>query len=142
MPRLASRSSTLQRDSPACVSTGFGADRGQVAAADDWGGDVRFKTVQPSRPDSWEQVFLLAGRERSLTRWRNDSALAAALDIPRLERAIGVIYRPETGLRSPYFEARLGAQFDAWVWFEQTGPVTPSPGAAAEGAPETYPFGL
>ena len=126
----------------ACVSIGFGTDRGQVAAADDWGGEVRFKTVLPSRRDSWEQVFLQAGRERSLTRWRDDPALAAALDVPRLERAIGVIYRPETELRSHYFEARLGSQFDAWVWFEQTGPVTPSPGTAAEGAPDTYPFGL
>jgi len=76
-------------------------------------------------------IFLQAGREWSLTRWRDDPALAAALDIPRLERAIGVIYRPETELRSHYFEARLGAQFDAPVWFEQAGPVTPSPGAAA-----------
>jgi len=42
-----------------------------------------------------------------------------------------VIYRPETELRSHYFEARLGAQFDAPVWFKQAGPVTPSPGAAA-----------
>lgn len=78
----------------------------------------------------------------STTRWRDDPDLAAALDVPRLERAIGVIYRPETELRSHYFEARLGSQFDAWVWFEQTGPVTPLAGAAAEGAPDTYPFGL
>lgn len=125
-----------------CVSIGFGTDRGQVAAADDWGGEVRFKTVRPSRPDSWEQVFLRAGRPQSLTRWRDDPAFAAALDTRRLERAIGVIYRPETELRSHYFEARLGAQFDAWVWFEETRPVTPSPGAAPEGAPDTYPFGL
>lgn len=123
-----------------CVSIGFGTDRGRVAAADDWGGEGGFKTVRP--PDSWEQVFLQAGRARSLTRWRDDPDLAAALDRPRLERAIGVIYRPDTELRSHYFEARLGAQFDAWVWFEQTGPVTPLPGAPAEGAPDTYPFGL
>jgi erythromycin esterase-like protein len=37
-----------------------------------------------------------------------------------LERAIGVIYRPETELLSHYFQAELSRQFDAWIWFTKT----------------------
>lgn len=125
-----------------CVSIGFGTDRGRVVAADDWGGAPRVKEVLPSRRDSWEQLFLRAGLRRSLTDWRSDPELAAALSLTRLERAIGVIYRPETERRSHYFEAQLSRQFDAFVWFEETGAVTPLPGAPPEGAPDIYPFGL
>lgn len=125
-----------------CVAIGFGTDRGTVAAADDWGDEVRIKDVLPSRPDSWEQVFLRAGLGRSLTDWRGDPELAKALGQSRLERAIGVIYRPETELRSHYFAARLSRQFDAFVWFEETAAITPLPGAPPEGAPDIYPFGL
>lgn len=125
-----------------CVSIGFGTDRGRVAAADDWGGEVRFKQVLPSRRDSWEHIFQQAGLGRSLTDWRADPGLAEALAEIRLERAIGVIYRPETERSSHYFEARLSAQFDAFVWFEETGAVTPLAGAPPEGAPDVYPFGL
>lgn len=126
----------------ACVSIGFSTDRGRVAAADDWGGPQAFKQVLPSRSDSWEQVFVQAGHARSLTDWRADAGLAAALDQVRLERAIGVIYRPETERSSHYFEARLSSQFDAWVWFEETRAVTPLAGAPPEGAPDIYPFGV
>jgi erythromycin esterase-like protein len=68
--------------------------------------------------------------------------LRAALTPPRLERAIGVIYRPETELASHYFDACLPKQFDGYVWFEETRAVTPLPAEPREGAPETYPFGL
>lgn len=125
----------------ACVSIGFGTDRGQVTAADDWGAPVRTKDVLPSRPDSWEHLFLRAGLKRSLTDWRESPDLAEALDRTRLERAIGVIYRPETERGSHYFNARLARQFDAFVWFEETSAVTPLPGEP-EGAPDIYPFGL
>jgi erythromycin esterase-like protein len=60
----------------------------------------------------------------------------------RLERAIGVIYRPETELASHYFDAHLPEQFDGFVWFEETRAVTPLPVEQKEGMPETYPFGL
>ena len=59
-----------------------------------------------------------------------------------LERAIGVIYRPETEFLSHYFEAVLADQFDAYVWFEETGPVDPLPAGRPQGAADTYPFGL
>jgi len=68
--------------------------------------------------------------------------LNEALRQLRLERAIGVVYRPETELYSHYFEAVLSEQFDCWVWFEQTSPVTPLGHEKPHGAPETYPFGL
>jgi len=65
-----------------------------------------------------------------------------ALAEPRLERAIGVIYRPETERASHYFEAVLPEQVDAWVWFAETTPVTPLPGPRQAGEAETFPFGL
>jgi erythromycin esterase-like protein len=61
---------------------------------------------------------------------------------PRLERAIGVVYRPETELTSHYFEAVMAEQFDALVWFERTQAVTPLGPEHARAAPETWPFGL
>jgi erythromycin esterase-like protein len=124
------------------VLIGFGTDRGRVAAADDWGGPMHVKQVLPSRPDSWERVFLDAGIARSLTTWRDDGRLAEALCGPRLERAIGVVYRPQTERQSHYFDAELSRQFDAFVWFEETSPVTPIPGPESEEEPETWPFGL
>ena len=62
---------------------------------------------------------------------------------PLLERAIGVIYRPETELLSHYFQAELSRRFDAWVWFTEARAVTAQEtGYAAAGPDETYPFGL
>ena len=127
---------------PRCISIGFGTDRGTVMAADDWGSEPRVKTVLPSRPDSWEHLFQAAGRPRSLTTWRGDPPLAEALSRTRLERAIGVIYRPETEFQSHYFQARLSRQFDALVWFDETTAVSPLSGIAPEGAPDVYPFGV
>jgi erythromycin esterase-like protein len=76
--------------------------------------------------------------------WRDPRRgdLRAELAQARLERAIGVVYRPETELYSHYFEAVLSDQFDALVWFEQTKAVTPLPAGHGQGMPETYPFGL
>jgi erythromycin esterase-like protein len=81
---------------------------------------------------------------RTLTDWRGlpKRDLADALRQPMLERAIGVIYRPESELASHYFEAVLAEQFDAFVWFEETKAVTPLPTGHEQGMPETYPFGL
>ncbi|RVC58701.1 hypothetical protein EN779_18255, partial [Mesorhizobium sp. M4B.F.Ca.ET.088.02.2.1] len=60
-----------------------------------------------------------------------------------LERFIGVIYRPETELRSHYADASLPQQFDAFLWFDTTEAVTPlGPEHVRTGVPDTYPFGL
>jgi erythromycin esterase-like protein len=126
------------------VLIGFGTDRGTVAAASDWDAPMEVKTVLPARPDSYERVFRRSGIARSLTDWRraDRGALREALARPRLERAIGVIYRPETEFYSHYFEAVLSDQFDAYVWFEETKAVTPLGSERPHGVPDTYPFGV
>ncbi|MGD9740465.1 MAG: erythromycin esterase family protein [Bauldia sp.] len=126
------------------VLIGFGTDRGTVAAADDWGAPMKVKTVLPARADSYERVFRQTGIARSLTDLRSprNRETRDLLLSPRLERAIGVVYRPETEFYSHYFEAVLPDQFDAYVWFEDTRAVTElAPGHPA-GVPDTYPFGL
>jgi erythromycin esterase-like protein len=124
------------------VAIGFSTDRGRVMAADDWGDPPRIKTIIPARADSWERVLLDAAKGHALFDWRSDKSLRDAVSMRRLERAIGVIYRPDTERWSHYFDAHLGRQFDAMVWFEETSPVTALAGAPAEGAPDIYPFGL
>jgi erythromycin esterase-like protein len=132
---------TAWRDN--AVLIGFGTDRGTVAAASDWDEPMEIKRVRPSRSDSHERVFLETGLPCSLTDWRHGRReLREVLSEPRLERAIGVVYRPETERHSHYFKAVLAEQFDAFVWFEETRAVTPLPAGHAEGVPETYPFGL
>jgi erythromycin esterase-like protein len=128
----------------AAALIGFGTDRGTVAAASDWGGEMQIKSVRPARDDSYEHLFRRTGLARSLTDWRSPrrGGLRDALAGPRLERAIGVVYRPETELLSHYFEAVLPEQFDAFVWFEETQAVTPLAARSAKGAAETYPFGF
>jgi protein-L-isoaspartate(D-aspartate) O-methyltransferase len=124
---------------------GFGTHTGTVAAADDWDEPMRVKKVRPSLPDSYERLSHDAGVARFLLDLRPGvvgGALERALSEPRLERFIGVIYRPETERWSHYAEAELPRQFDAWVWFDETNAVTPLPGEQRPGDDETYPFGL
>ncbi|AHY42373.1 carboxylic ester hydrolase [Stutzerimonas decontaminans] len=128
----------------AAVLIGMATDRGEVAAADNWDEPMQVKQVIPSRSDSWEQLFLRAGVPVSLTDWRNDQdELRQALARPRLERAIGVIYRPLTERQSHYFRAILAEQFDAVIWIEQTAAVTPIGPQQVDPdiVPDTYPFG-
>ncbi len=129
------------------VLIGMSTDRGQVAAADDWDGDMHIKDVRPSRADSWEHQFLEAGVAASLTDWRDPlrEDLRQALSTPLLERAIGVIYRPESERSSHYFKAVLAEQFDAMVWIEQTQAVTAIPlpsSQSVEPEDDMFPFGV
>ena len=108
---------------------------------------MEIMTVRPSHRDSYERLCHEAGREAGLTRFlldpRRDEALCRRLSEPRLERFIGVIYRPETELASHYMEASLPQQFDVFAWFDETGAVTPlGPDRPAAGGAETYPFGV
>jgi erythromycin esterase-like protein len=123
---------------------GFGTDRGSIAAASNWDEPMEVKKVRPARADSYEGVFRQTGIACSLTDWSAFSRrdLREALATQRLERAIGVIYRPETELASHYFEAVLAEQFDAYVWFEETRAITPLGSRTAQAVPDTYPFGL
>jgi erythromycin esterase-like protein len=85
-----------------------------------------------------------AGVERFLLDMRegvNGEAVEGLLE-PRLERFIGVIYRPETERWSHYAQAVLPKQFDAWIWFDETRAVAPLAGEQMPGEEEMYPFGL
>ena len=126
------------------VAIGQGTDRGTVAAADDWDEPMQVMTVRPCRDDSWEHLFLQTGEAAPLTDWRaaDRAALRETLGATRLERAIGVVYRPRTERYSHYFDAVLAEQFDAWLWFRETHAVTPLATGVPRGAPDTYPFGL
>jgi protein-L-isoaspartate(D-aspartate) O-methyltransferase len=120
---------------------GFGTHTGTVSAATDWDGDREVKRVLPSRSDSYERPCHESGVERFLLLPNSDAALAARLMEPRLERFIGVIYRPETERWSHYSEAVLPRQFDGYVWFDQTHALEPAGHEPHEGVPDTFPFG-
>jgi protein-L-isoaspartate(D-aspartate) O-methyltransferase len=123
---------------------GFGTDHGTVAAASQWGGPMEVKQVQPSHIDSYERLchevkadqFLLP-LSQPLQQITRQKLLAE-----RLERAIGVIYRPETELQSHYFYASLPRQFDEYIWFDETRAVEPLLKETGRGLPDTFPFGL
>jgi erythromycin esterase-like protein len=122
---------------------GFGTHAGTVAAASNWDGPMETMRVRPSHRDSFERSFHDSGAGRALVEFSRDAPLQMLLREPKLERFIGVIYRPDTELTSHYAEASLSQQFDAFVWFDETRavePLTRSPGEA--GVPDTYPFGL
>jgi erythromycin esterase-like protein len=101
---------------------GFGTDHGTVSAAREWGGEVEGRTLRPARAGSYEALchdtdqpaFLLHLTEPAWPELRGE------LEPARLERAVGVVYRPETELESHYFQASLPGQFDSWVWFDET----------------------
>jgi len=123
---------------------GFGTDHGTVAAARRWDEAVQIMQVNPARADSYEGLFHRTEAKRSLTFWREPRRrdLREALSAPRLERAIGVVYRPETELSSHYFKVVLPDQFDAYVWIDETSAVTPFGALKSEELPEAYPFGV
>ena len=122
-------------------SIGFGTHTGTVAAASHWGGPLELKEVRPSHPDSYERLCHTVAAPAFLLDLHLPE-VRRALSKERLERAIGVIYRPETELASHYFSACLPEQFDEYIWFDETHAVTPLRAAELEGMPETYPFGL
>lgn len=125
-------------------SIGFGTDSGTVAAASDWDGPMEIKTVRPSLPDSYERLCHETGVPGFMLGLRDSESdsLRRGLMKPRLQRAIGVIYRPETEFASHYFHAALPRQFDEYIWMDTTRAVEPFDVAELEGLPDTYPFGL
>ncbi|MDX2317559.1 MAG: protein-L-isoaspartate(D-aspartate) O-methyltransferase [Hyphomicrobiaceae bacterium] len=127
-----------------CALIGFGTDRGTVAAASNWDEPMEIKRVRPARNDSYEGRSRDAGLDAFFLETGPDqkTSVRDALAEPLLERAIGVIYRPETELLSHYFQAELSRQFDAWIWFTETDAVAARPVAHPHGPDETYPFGL
>jgi erythromycin esterase-like protein len=122
----------------------FTTHRGAVTAARDWDAPAERRRVRPALPGSYGSLFHAVGIERFLLLPRADDAEPLPVE-PLLERAIGVVYRPETERASHYFEARLARQVDAVVHVDETTAVEPlerTPAWDVEEAPETYPTGL
>jgi erythromycin esterase-like protein len=122
---------------------GFTTHTGSVTAASNWDEPPARKHVRPSLAGSYERLFHEAGIDRFLLLMQ-DAGVREALTPARLERAIGVIYRPETERVSHYFRARLADQFDAVLHVDRTRAVEPLERWAIEDAdlPETYPSAL
>lgn len=127
------------------VLVGFTTFAGTVTAATEWDGPAHRRHVRPAVADSWEKLFHDAAIPRFLLPFRTDTELASAFARPRLERAIGVLYLPESERRSHYFHARIAEQFDYVLHFDETRAVEPldrtSMWEAGEVA-ETFPSGL
>jgi erythromycin esterase-like protein len=121
---------------------GFSTHTGTVTAATDWDAPAECKSVRPSLAGSCERLFHDTGQGRFL--------ILSPKDVPtllhrRLQRAIGVIYRPDTERQSHYFDARVGEQFDAILHYDVTRAVEPlEPGGLWDRSepPETYPSGV
>lgn len=122
---------------------GFTTHTGAVTAASNWGEPAQRKRVRQSLPGSYERLFHEAGLDRFLLVLREGAAHDALRD-NRLERAIGVIYRPESERASHYFRARLSEQFDAVLHIDQTSALEPLERWAYDeiDLPETYPSGM
>lgn len=122
---------------------GLGTHSGEVIAADDWDGEAEKKRIRPSLPQSCERLCHDTGKPRFLLDLKGNEELHANLVEQRLQRFIGVIYRPETERLSHYMSTSLSRQYDAFLWFDETralSPLLPQEGATTD--QETFPFGL
>jgi erythromycin esterase-like protein len=127
------------------VLVGFTTYTGTVTAASNWGEPPQLKSVRPALSGSYEDLFHQTGLPHFLLNLRQENPAVASLREARLERAIGVIYRPETERASHYFYAHLSDQFDAVIHIDDTHAVQPLDRTAPEEtgeAPETFPSAL
>jgi erythromycin esterase-like protein len=127
------------------VLIGFSTYTGTVTAASDWGGTTELKQVRSALPGSYEALFHQIGIPQFLLLLRDNNPAITSLREPRLERAIGVIYQPETERISHYFYACLPDQFDAVIHIDDTRGVEPLDRTAyweMGEAPETFPSAL
>ena len=126
------------------VAIGFTTYGGSVTAASDWGSPAERKRVRPALDGSYESLFHETGLASFFLTLPHAAAVSGALREPMLERAIGVVYRPESERTSHYFHARLADQFDAVIHIDETRAVEPLE-VTAEWGPgepaETYPTG-
>ena len=124
---------------------GFTTHDGTVTAASSWGGPAERKTVRPALAGSYEALFHATGLPQFLLLLGELGEVTAGLHEARLERAIGVVYRPQTERWSHYFDVRLADQLDAVIHLDQTRALEPLERTALwEGGElaETYPTGL
>lgn len=124
---------------------GFTTYTGTVTAAPEWDAPAERKLVRPALDESYEGLFHVTGIPRFLIILRGSNWFSRVLDQARLERAIGVVYLPESERISHYFSACLGDQFDAVIHLDETRAVEPlertSQWLTGE-LPETYPFAV
>ena len=126
-----------------CFIIGFTTDHGRVTAASEWGGPAERKRVRSALPRSYEHAFHELGVEAFWIAFTGLHAGRVPEDL--IERAIGVVYRPETERASHWFHANLARQFDAVIHVDQTSALTPlerTPLWDMGEPPETYPTGL
>lgn len=126
------------------VLIGFSTYTGTVTAASEWNAPAERKRIRPGLVGSYEEAFHDIGVGRFLIPWRNGGPPERGVEA-KLERAIGVIYRPDSERQSHYFRARIDAQFDAVLHFDETRAVEPLERSAEWDAgepPETYPFAV
>lgn len=124
---------------------GFSTARGTVTAASDWDEPTERKTIRPPLPGSYEDIFHQVNQKDFFLNLREDTQATDLLATPRLQRAIGVIYRPETERHSHYYYTSLTEQFDFMIHFNDTTAVEPLRTTAQwhQGEmDETYPTGL
>ena len=134
-----------ERYSRDAVLVGFSTHHGTVTAASDWGAPAERKRVRPALAGSYEAMFHATQLARFLLTWGEADRVTQGLREAGLERAIGVIYRPETERASHYFWARLRDQFDAVLHFDETRAVEPLESTSeweAGEVPETFPFSV
>ena len=118
---------------------------GTVRAADDWGGPDRVMTVRPGLPGSCGGLHHRERKAAFVVPIRGHEQNTELFNEPRLERAIGVIYRPNTERTSHYFDARLASQFDALIFADGTRalePLSVTKPSVPEEVPETLPSGM
>jgi len=122
---------------------GMGTHHGTVAAATAWDAPMRIRTLLPSHPDSFERLCHDAGVGNFILPLRHAKGpvLRGMLEVPRLQRAVGVVYRPDTEFLSHYLDASVARQFDEWIWFTRTSAVTATAGSTDDEDPGRYPFG-
>jgi erythromycin esterase-like protein len=137
-----------ERHGNEAVLVGWSTYTGTVTAASNWDEPAERKRVRPALAGSYETLFHTVGLQRFLLTLRDENMTTEILRGPRLQRAIGVIYRPETERQSHYFHARLTEQFDALIHFDETRAVEPlertarwQKGESGE-VPETFPTGM
>jgi erythromycin esterase-like protein len=120
---------------------GFTTHAGTVTAAREWDQPAERRRVTPSIPGSYERLFHDTDIDRFLLK---TSATRDALADTRLERAIGVIYKPDTERASHYFRAKMADQFDAVIHVDTSSSLTPLERWSRENTdlPETYPTGV
>ena len=127
------------------VLVGFSTHHGTVTAASDWDKPAERKRVRPGLAGSWEDLLHQGPAARFMLPLRGHAELQRLATPQRLQRAIGVIYRPETERQSHYFMTHLAQQFDALIHIDETAALEPlDRGPVWDGGepPETYPSGV